>query len=389
MPRARKYDGVVYRRAGTEIWWIRYRDRKGIARRESSQTADWQQANKRLRERLQARDENLLEVVRRGETLAFGQWADLFLENYSKPPLRAAKTHKANQRCIKHLKVAFGATRLVDVTADSIDLYLRERLRQRIQIKAKLGYKQHGAIKATTIHQEFRVLRRMLNVAVRKKLLAINPCSGVEFPVAVKGLFRPHYITWSEQQRIESHGPQYLRNVVRIITETGLRIYKELAPMRKDQVDQQNAVVWIPDSKTSNGVAEVPLTSLAMEAFKSQMAISGEGPFLFPSNRIPSGHQTTFKTVWRRTLRRAKIPYFRIYDLRSTYATRLSAGGVADEWVTQMLRQTDAQVFKKYSQMKLQMKREALEKLNRRTNEVAPTAADPLLTAPVCTVAVQ
>jgi len=42
--------------------------------------------------------------------------------------------------------------------------------------------------------------------------------------------------------------------------------------------------------------------------------------------------------------------------------------------VTQMLRQTDAQVFKKYSRMKLQMKREALEKLNRRTNEVAPTA---------------
>jgi len=63
------------------------------------------------------------------------------------------------------------------------------------------------------------------------------------------------------------------------------------------------------------------------------------------------------------------IPYFRIYDLRSTYATRLSAGGVADEWVTQLLRQGDAKVFKKYSQMKLQMKREALAKLNRKAND--------------------
>jgi hypothetical protein len=35
-----------------------------------------------------------------------------------------------------------------------------------------------------------------------------------------------------------------------------------------------------------------------------------------------------------------------------------------------MLRQGDAQVFKKYSQMKLQMKPEALEKLNRRANEM-------------------
>jgi uncharacterized protein YbjQ (UPF0145 family) len=34
-----------------------------------------------------------------------------------------------------------------------------------------------------------------------------------------------------------------------------------------------------------------------------------------------------------------------------------------------MLRQTDAQVFKKYSQMRLQMKREALTKLNRRASE--------------------
>ena len=42
---------------------------------------------------------------------------------------------------------------------------------------------------------------------------------------------------------------------------------------------------------------------------------------------------------------------------------------MADEWVTQMLRQTDAKVFKKYSQMKLQMKREALTRLDRSANE--------------------
>jgi hypothetical protein len=48
----------------------------------------------------------------------------------------------------------------------------------------------------------------------------------------------------------------------------------------------------------------------------------------------------------------------------------LSAGSVADEWVTQLLRQVDAQVFKKYSKMKLQMKREALEKMSRQANEV-------------------
>src|SRR5229473_2491563 len=334
MSKPQKHDGIVYQRKDGRILWIRYRDRNGKPCRESTRTENW---------------------------------------------------HEANMRCATHLKAAFPGRKLVDITADAIEDYLRSRLRQRVRVKVARGYRERGIIKSSTVHQEFRVLRRMLNVALRKKVLAANPCSGVEFPVAVKGLFRPHYVTWSEQERIELHGPQYLKNVVRIITETGLRVYKELAPIKKDQVDLQNAVVWIPDSKTPNGTAEVPLTPLAVEAFRRQMAISRDSLFLFPSDRNRSGHQTTFKTVWTKTLRRAKIPYFRIYDLRSAYATRLSAGGVADEWVTQLLRQSDAQVFKKYSQMKLRMKREALVKLNRRANEMAPVAADALMAAPMCT----
>lgn len=371
MARPIEHDGAVFRRKGSKFWWMTYRDRDGSRRRESTFTEDWQEAQKKLRERLQARDGNMLQVVRKGENFTFGEWANFFLENYSKPPIREPKTHTANSRAAKHLKNAFGTRRLVDVTADDIEHYLRDRLRQRVRYKTSSGYVERGLLKPTTVHQELRVLRRMLNVAFRKKLLASNPCSTVEFPVAVKGLFRPHYVTWSEQQQIEFHAPAYLRNVVRIITETGLRICKELLPIKKGQVDFANAVVWIPDSKTPNGISELPLTSLALEAFRNQTAISGNGEFLFPSGETPTRHLRSLKTAWRNTLRRAEIPYFRIYDLRSTYATRLSAGGVADEWVTQMLRQGDSQVFKRYSQMKLQMKREALEKLNRRANEMA------------------
>jgi len=66
---------------------------------------------------------------------------------------------------------------------------------------------------------------------------------------------------------------------------------------------------------------------------------------------------------------RAGIPYFPLYHLRHTFATRLSAGGVSDHFVTLMLRQGDSQVFKRYSQAKLNMMREALARLDRRANE--------------------
>src|SRR5438034_7414516 len=63
--------------------------------------------------------------------------------------------------------------------------------------------------------------------------------------------------------------------------------------MRKDQVDFVNATVWIPDSKTPNGIAEIPLTPLALEAFKSQALISGIGPFLFPRDKNPRSEEHT------------------------------------------------------------------------------------------------
>jgi integrase len=369
MARPRKHDGSLFRREESKIWWMQYRDREGKRQRESTNTDDWDEAQRRLRERLQARDGNTLPMLRKGEQLVFAQWSEHFLEVFSKPPIRAAKTYLSYRRVVKHLNREFGDWLLVNLTADSIENYLRRRLEQRVVVKRSAGKIAKGLVKPNTVHQEFRVLRRMLNVAVRKKLLIANPCSGVEFPVRIRGLFRPHYMNWSEQQSIERAAPPYLRNVIRIIVETGLRVYKELAPMKKQDVDLENCTLWIPDSKTDCGVAEVPLTEIAVEALRSQMETAGPSPFLFPNPARPSGFQASFKTAWATTLRKAGVSYFRIYDLRSTYATRLSAGGVADEWVTQMLRQGDAKVFKKYSQMKLQMKREALAQLNRRAND--------------------
>jgi integrase len=100
--------------------------------------------------------------------------------------------------------------------------------------------------------------------------------------------------------------PDYMRNVIRIITGSGLRVYKELTPMKKDQLDLENRTVWIPDSKTPNGVAEVPLTEIAVEAFRRQLALSGPGPYVFPSDGNTDGYQKLFNTVWHATLRRMR-----------------------------------------------------------------------------------
>jgi integrase len=79
--------------------------------------------------------------------------------------------------------------------------------------------------------------------------------------------------------------------------------------MKKDRVDLGNTVIWTPDSKDAQWCG-------------------GGSAYLFPSDKNQSGRQRTLKTVWHKTLKRAEVSYFRSYDLRSTCATRLSAGGV-------------------------------------------------------------
>ena len=151
------------------------------------------------------------------------------------------------------------------------------RLNTGKRVRTKSGLQLRSRLKPATVHQEFHILHRILNVAVKKQRLAVNPCVSVEFPV--------------------------------------------------------------------------PLAATT-----------------------PKPHISTVRTLWNRTLQRAGLPHFSLYELRHTFATRLSAGGVADHFVTQMLRQGDAAVFKRYSQAKLNMMREALSKLDRQANEHGATS---------------
>ena len=375
--RPRNTSGSLYRRRDSRVWWMSYRDHNGRFRQESTGQIAKGEAEKVLRKRLVARDEGLLPSAAPDSGINFNQWADWFLENRSQPPFRSEKTHLQNLGALKFLRPRFGNNKLSDITPEEIEAYLMMRLNSGKRVHTKFGLQLRGRLKPATVHQELRVLRHILNVAVRKRRLAVNPCSGVEFPVPLAAATRkPHYLTASEQVRLEACATPYLRNIIVIMVEMGLRPYRELIPMRKEQVDLENGIVHLPDSKTVNGIADMPMTERAREAFASQISENGGSEHLFPSPKIDSSkpHITTVRKLWDRTLQRAGLPHFTLYELRHTFATRLSAGGVADHFVTQMLRQGDSQVFKRYSQAKLNMMREALSKLDRQANEHGATS---------------
>src|SRR5215470_7339951 len=101
MSRPRKRSGTVYPRNDSAFWWISYRNREGQVVQESTGTADRDQAERFLRERLDARDDGVLPTILASMCLTFGEFADWFLEKRSKPPFRARKTHLMNLNAVQ------------------------------------------------------------------------------------------------------------------------------------------------------------------------------------------------------------------------------------------------------------------------------------------------
>jgi len=104
-----------------------------------------------------------------------------------------------NINVLKHLRPVFGDFLLSEIKPQAIEDYLRGRLNTDKYIRTKLGPRRLGKLKPYTVHQELRILTRILNLAVQHRRLAANPCDSVEFPASIsKSIRKPHYMTSSE-----------------------------------------------------------------------------------------------------------------------------------------------------------------------------------------------
>ena len=148
--RPSKSGGAIYKRKNSEIWQVRYKDQKGETIRESAVTTDRQQAERFLRDRLDARDEGRLSTLLQSKQLTFNEWADWFLERRSKPPFRSAGNHQQNLNALKFLRPIFGDRSLSDITAEAVENYLADRLQSGRLIYTKFGLQMRGTIKPGT-----------------------------------------------------------------------------------------------------------------------------------------------------------------------------------------------------------------------------------------------
>jgi integrase len=335
--------GVLKRRSG--IYWINFMA-DGKQRFESTHLTSKRFAQKLLSIRKAEIAEGRYRLPA-SKPPFLSDYADQFLETVRHP-----NTKRAYQSCTTVLKEFFGTARLNQISARRIEEFKQERL------KSGTG--------PATVNRNLAVLRRMLKIAARGLLLARSPFNenGVEFLDERRCRRQPHIVTFEEEGKLLAVASPRLRVLVVLLTETGLRVGKEGLQLKWTDIDFKNSAVHVRQSKTPAGRRVVPLSELCKAELLRWKELCGPefSEFVFPSFLGTRHPLRGGRKSWIAALKKAGIEYFPIYNLRATFASRLSAAGVPDVFVSQMMGHAGG-LLQTYAKAIDEYRREAIHKL--------------------------
>lgn len=109
--------------------------------------------------------------------------------------------------------------------------------------------------------------------------------------------------------------------IVLILIYTGLRI-GELLNLKNEDIDLQNKVLRINESKTNSGIRTIPISSKILNLFKDN--INEEDTYFLKGTTTEQLSYSTFKPRFKKLLKELKIGTHTIHDTRHTFATRLN-----------------------------------------------------------------
>jgi len=154
---------------------------------------------------------------------------------------------------------------------------------------------------------------------------------------------------------------ELFRDIVILMRDTGMRNERELFRMRIENLDWQNRVIFVPDSKTPEGRRLVPMSGRVFEILQSRCTATQEG-WVFPSKRSESGHLRSICNLFRKARNKAGLPKeLVLYCARHDYGTRvlMRTGNLAA--VMRTMGHRDVKTAMHYQHPELEIVRAALD----------------------------
>lgn len=209
----------------------------------------------------------------KGDNVTLDEWFDVWLNTHKKRSIKESTQVRYDDFYRRYIHKQIGRHRIADFTP-----ILIERL---LQGMADKDYS------TKTIHDVYNILNAMLKYAVHNRMIAYNPCTGVEVPKTKKKDIR--VLTIEEQREVVEHAKGRLHeSLIQVALGTGLRsgelrgLTWEDIDFQKREISISKTLVYIKDletkryvfkyqtPKTKNSIRTIPMQDSVYKALKRQ-----------------------------------------------------------------------------------------------------------------------
>lgn len=255
------------------------------------------------------------------------------------------KSYASDASRTKLIKQYFGETTLIkDIQPEKIEKFKDFLLRQN---RSKM-----------TVNRYLEQLKTAFKMAIDNGYLIKNPCQNIKkFPVKN---YSVRYLKQEEEERLLKVLPDYLRKIVIVALNTGLR-KSNILQLKWEQINFDFNFIEILENKGNKHIV-LPLNDCLSKLFKEVPENKRIGyVFINPETGAP---YKDIKRAWKTALKEAKIENFRFHDLRHTVGTRLANKNVPINVIKEILAHSDVKTTMRYVHCTQELKFNALSKLN-------------------------
>ncbi|MGB2677298.1 MAG: site-specific integrase [Candidatus Acidiferrum sp.] len=177
---------------------------------------------------------------------------------------------------------------------------------------------------------------------------------------------QPHNLTFDGEKKLLAVAPDHVRILAILILDGGLRSGREALALKWKDVDFADEAILIRQFKTLAGIRSVPMSNRCKtELLRWRERLGPEfSEYVFANPQQPKTHLRDVRRAWLRALEAAGLEYFWVYDLRHTFASRLTAAGVSPLFVAQIMGHSSSSgILQTYAKAIDEFRRSAITKL--------------------------
>jgi len=314
--------GRIFKRGS--VYWIAYCYR-GKEHRESSRSDSEAQAMKLLKRRLGEAGRNRL-IGPSEERLTFEDLATMLLTDYE---INGKRSVESVRLSLRHLKEFFGLDRALDITADRIAKYVRERQKE-------------GAANGS-INRELAALKRAFTLATRAGKIGSAP----HIPLLEENNSRRGFLDHGGFLALRDGLLDHLKDPVTFLYLSGWRV-SEMRTLEWRDVDLPGQELCLrPEVSKNKDGRPLPLRGELLEII--QRAHDKRRPdcrFVFHDKGEPIGD---FRKAWKTACKNAGFIGIIVHDLRRTAVRNMVRAGIPERIAMELSGHKTRRVFDRYN----------------------------------------